>query len=183
MSKKRVIRIVLTVVAAVVVVAVCAWAFSYSIALSRADMSTGHIELIDQDFDANGDLFRVVRDTSGEGDAARIAHLTRGAFGIWHLSYQASGFTTWGLPAVWHKTSTDNALEIQWENHYVYCGNNAKAKVEFKPGQIPNGVAVSIKQDGGSYEVHLVAFAAGGENIFGFVSDVPRFLAENGCVG
>ena len=65
--------------------------------------------------------------------------------------------------------------ETEW--HYAYCGNDAVKAIVLDSEQLPENVAVNIRQEGRFYLIHVVVYAV--EN---FSLDVRAVLEENGCV-
>lgn len=46
---------------------------------------------------------------------------------------------------------------VEFEFHYLYCGADAEAYIEFEDGDIPGNVMVEVQQTGNQYWIHVVS--------------------------
>lgn len=71
----------------------------------------------------------------------------------------------------------EHIFDFEW--HMLYYGNNAIKLIEFLPGQIPENVAIDIRQAGNIYSIHLINF--GDPYVLPNI-DIYSLLLEAGCI-
>lgn len=161
-------------------------ATSFQIALNNSGFHSTDVYTIEHSFDSNKNEFKIIQ-TVTKDDKLSLINLYRNQFGFWKISDANTtesndpGFISIG----WIQSSgakrflpAENAqFEKEW--HMVYSGNNALKLIEFKSGQIPANVTISIQQAGALYWLHLITFAE--PDILNSI-DVKALLQENHCI-
>lgn len=166
MNKKRIIIIVAVAVCLIVFFVLQANSLSFS--MRAAGLETDDVKLVEAlDIDLDQE-FKVLQTEKETGELV-LVRMVKNKLGFWEVadlnSANSSERNNNYVSIAWVKdagikrfTHTETPV-FEYEWHYVYCGYNAKEKIEFLPEQIPNNVTVNIQQAGEYYLIHVVTFA------------------------
>lgn len=155
----------------------------FSLALIRAGFNTNDVEVIEHSYDSTIGEFKVIK-TSSKKHNIILAWMSRDSFGFWKVIMTNDATTVMPnlVQIAWMRgagakrfTHTENAIfESEWHN--AYYGTNATKLIEFLPGQIPENVAVNIRQAGQQFWIHLVTY---GEPEVLSKINIEKLLKEN----
>jgi len=130
-----------------------------------------------------GREFRVFQGTTTEGKPA-LARAEKKENGLWEIvtvktlpREKGRMEMSWVKDAGERRYSRWDKAVQEKEWHYVYYGNDAVKAVELRPEQLPKNTAVSIRQEGETYRIHVVIYGEAG-----FLLSIGEALEENGCV-
>lgn len=185
--------ITIAVIALVLIVSIILWLNSFSLALRFAGLSMEG-DIVFRGYDTLDHEIRVIRASSKDHELL-LATITRNGLGIWTVTgidgdhdippdtvvpHPNIIFTGWfGSGGFYRFSHTDTGVYTN-EWNALYAGNTAIKRIEFLPGQIPDGIAVDIRQTGSEYSVRLVAY--GDEEPAWSGIDIHALLVKNGCV-
>lgn len=185
MRKTKIVGIALIIAISLAVIVLSVLYFnSYGIALNKAGIQSKDPVIVDSGINNNGNQYRVVAEYS-TGDA-HIAYLVKNSVGIWHVertseTQTSTGFAelSWDNVASIRRYTVSDSSVVEFENHRLYCGNNAIKRIAISEGDIPYNVTVNIHQAGNAYMLHFVAFGSG-ETLNEI--DCDSLLKNAGCV-
>jgi len=163
-TMKRIICVILTA-AILIIIFFLIHTSGFSLALIRAGFNTNDVEVIEHSYDSAVGEFKVIK-TSSKEHKIILACMSRNSFGFWKVitTSEVTSVRPDIVEIAWVRgagakrfTHTENAIfENEW--HYAYYGTNATKLIEFLPGQIPENVAVNIRQAGQQFWIHLVSY-------------------------
>ena len=183
--KKKKKKITLIIIAAAVVL-ICAFfalrAGSFHIALQTKGFDT-EVVVIDQgDKEYSRRKYKVVQTTEdGDNGGKRpvILQLSKDFLGFWQIDNRSAPVGS-GEPQVvefaWFGDGSTGNVNTPMVIHTACYGTNAVKEIEFLPGQIPENVAVSIRQEGERYWIHITS-----SGDFAFVNNLWENLMKTGC--
>jgi hypothetical protein len=161
---KKVIAATAFLIVVIIVVAIILRS-NLSMVISRAGFNPSDINILYSGIDNNGERFMVIKTSTIEHKIV-LGYLTKNNLGFWSLKYTEgdkvqSGHIVsigWMINAGFRKydMTKDSIFVTEW--HQLYYGDNAIRFIEFLPGEIPDGVAVNIRQFGKEYCIHLITF-------------------------
>lgn len=189
---KKTCIVVISIIAIVIIAFGIFRTNSFSFAIRRAGLNPYDVIPLESSIDANGNEFRIIK-TSSDKQEIVLAYMEKNRMGFWSVAYYSppphpSEETSWDTKLVsigWMKpagikrydAAEDPIFETEW--HQLYYGNNAIKLIEFLPGQIPDNVAVNIRQAGNEYSIHLIHF--GNPDILNNI-DMHSLLLEAKCI-
>lgn len=139
----------------------------WSIALYSIGFSPSATSIIYGGIDANGDNYRVVV-CPGNGEYENLALLTENCFGWWKATQVSNpvgqnelGRIAWTNVAGFRCAAPGGKIEVDFEFHAVYCGDNAVGPISPITAKLPPNVTVDIYQSGSSYLLHFISFGGG----------------------
>jgi hypothetical protein len=141
------------------------------------------VRTIERSFDSNQQEFRVIKTSSKDREIV-LAILTRDGLGFWTVT-SVSGEAQadphlesigWIRGGGVRRFSHSEDPDFSHEWNLVYYGNNAIQHILFRPGQLPENVAVNIQQAGEEYLIHIISFAD--PEVLNSI-DIPALLEEN----
>jgi|GEM_PF-635573 len=160
--------------------------YSLSLGLVRAGLNPGDVETIEHSYDSVMKEFKVIKTSSKEHEIV-LALVNKDSMGFWKVknTSEATSARPNLVEIAWMRdagarrfTHTENAIfENEW--HYAYYGTNAAKLIEFLPGQIPDNVAVNIRQAGQKFWIHLISFSE--PEVISNIN-IEALLKENKCI-
>lgn len=130
---------------------------SYGLALRDAGIYKEGSVTVDSGINNNNDEYRIVAEyTSGEN--SKIAYLFRNWLGFWRVDRVEELNMSWINVIGINRFQVSDAVNLQYETHLLYCGNNAIKRIEQSGMQLPNNVAVSVYQAGSTYMLHFISY-------------------------
>ena len=154
----------------------------FAAALEAADLN-GYVQDIEKLDMYQGQEFRVFQGTTKDGKPV-LARAEKKEDGLWEIvtvktlpREKGRMEMSWVKDAGERRYSRWDKAVQEKEWHYVYYGNDAVKAVELRPEQLPKNTAVSIRQEGEIYLVHVVIYGEAG-----FLLSIGEALEENGCV-
>lgn len=162
---------------------------SYSLALRVAGFSKSASQEIYHGFSAeNHREIRILATDAPDGQMPAVMCLTKNALGIWSVSHFDAAAEThphWA-DITW---VTDGGTVFQDGRvektgiicHYALCGDNARERICFEDGQLPDNAMVDFFQSvDGRYWVHVTYCLLPGTTEISF--SAYQALVDNGCI-
>jgi len=162
MKKSHIVWVLIFIVIVFLVLRAC----SFSLGLIISGLDPGDVEVIEHSYDRVMKEFKVIKTSSKEHEIV-LALITRNSIGFWKVrnTSEATAVRPYLVEIAWMRhagakrfTHMENAkFEFEW--HYAYYGTNATKLIEFLPGQIPENVAVNIRQAGEKFWIHVITYS------------------------
>ncbi len=176
-------KILISTLAVLLVAITLLWINNYSLVVAINDLKSG--DIVYSGIDDNGNEYRVIEATQRNNMV--LAYLSKNKLGIWSLSSSATYDKSTGQLASigWMKeagikrfSAADNPIfEMEW--HRLYYGEDAIKTISFLPGQIPENVAINIRQAGSQYSIHLISYES--PDILNRI-DMKEILKKASCI-
>ncbi len=183
-------KTILAVLALLLTAGVIGFVVARQTSLERALRHVGYDTAYDElfaGFDNNDDRNLVLR-VHSDAQPLALATATQNKAGFWALTPHTTDAESdshqvacgWMRSDGWRQPDLTRDPTFGNEWHLFYCGDNATGPVAFLPGQLPEGVAASIRQSGSDFSIHLVSF--GEPEVLNEV-DMQALLLAAGCIG
>lgn len=186
MNKSKLIIVVLVAILLLSVVVFSVLYFnSYSFALRKVGIQSKYATIVDSGINSNGDQYQVVAECA-PGDI-HIAYLVKNSVGFWYvertnetqISSNGVQFGWTNVASIRRYETTDSSI-VEFENHYLYCNDNAIKRISVLEEDLPHNVTVNIHQAGSVYMLHFITFDGSGEVLNEI--DCYSILKNAGCV-
>jgi hypothetical protein len=137
-------------------------ACNYHMSLLISGYIGQEISIVSIGIDDNNHEFRVVVKKS-QGQYEKTGYFSKNEYGIWQKQYESSEAYKGVFAFSWTRISGirgygNMTVQTEWENHIVYCGNNAVRLLPSLNQYLPDNVIVSVNQSQNSYMIHLTFY-------------------------
>ena len=163
---KKPIIVGITIIFVITAMSIYFCSLSFPAVIHRTVPNVDNYEMLLQDVDSNGDVFRIVRIDTVDGEVA-LAYLTRKSMIFWTVTQlktekeQQKGFVGigWIMSAGIKAFEAQDEIVFEREWHIIYVGNNAIKLIDIPQEKIPSNVTINVQQARAYYQIHVISFA------------------------
>lgn len=162
--RMRVITGACIVIALVAVILAAIGLNSYVITLNAIGFEPKNTIMLHSWIEQDGTEYRIVAELI-HGEMPAVKKLNKSKLGFWTEAKDwvvvdsSSEFkTVWSRAAGWRYYNFSHDRTSLWDNHMVYCGNNATREIFISSEQLPANTTVEVQQSGSAYILHFVTY-------------------------